>query len=447
MSTYRHPASSVPVLQAGLDYLEAYVRERLDVHFGRKPAFQIPPSPAFEVTSALSSFVISNNLSAEEFVVLMLALVPHLSPALLTNCVSSYLPQGGDFVELGGVKGINHRGILPTGETALFVLAGDNLHQRVELQKLFSRTHLFAKNRVLALESLKPGEPPLSGRLLIDAEFLSHVLYQTSYIETFSAEFPAELLTTSLEWDDLVLSPATMRQIRELETWISYNDVLLYEWGMQRQLKPGYRALFHGPPGTGKTLTASLLGKFANRPVFRVDLSAIVSKYIGETEKNLAGLFDKAQNKNWILFFDEADAVFSKRTNVKDAHDKYANQEASYLLQRVEAYAGIVILASNFKQNIDEAFLRRFQSVIYFPMPAVQERLQLWQKAFPKQVELDEAIQLVKIAEKYDLTGSSIINIVHYCCLQTLALNTRTITLNNLLTAIEREYVKEGRML
>ena len=447
MSAYRPPTSSIPTLQAGFDYLDAYVHERLDVHFGRKPAFQLPVSPTFEGNSVLSSFVIGNNLSAEEFVVLMLALLPHLRPALLTNSLTNYLPQGGDFVELGGVKGLNHRGILPTGETALFILAGDDLHQRVELHKLFGRTHLFAKNRILELESLKPGELPMSGRLLIETDFLSNMLYQTNYVETFSAEFPAELLTTQLEWDDLVLSPATICQIRELETWVQYNDVLLYEWGMHRQLKAGYRALFHGPPGTGKTLTASLLGKFTSRHVFRVDLSAIVSKYIGETEKNLAILFDKAENKNWILFFDEADAVFSKRTAVKDAHDKYANQEASYLLQRVEAYAGIVILASNFKQNIDEAFLRRFQSVIYFPMPGVEERLQLWQKAFPEKVILEAAIRLDLMAEKYNLSGSNIMNIVHYCCLQALAGGTSIITFENLLKGVDREYVKEGMMM
>lgn len=447
MTTYRHPASSIPILQAGLDYLEAYLCERLDVHFGRKNAFQIPTSPTFEEQSVLSSFVVSHSLSSEEFVVLMLALAPYLRPALLTSCINPYLPQGGEFIEFGGVKGTNHRGILPTGETALFVVAGDNLHKRVELQKLFGRAHLFAQKRILKLERLPPTEPPLSGRLLIDPDFYSTLLYQTTFTESFSTEFPAELLATQLDWDDLVLNAATMRQIQELENWINYNDVLLYEWGMHRHLKPGYRALFHGPPGTGKTLTASLLGKYTNRPVFRVDLSALVSKYIGETEKNLASLFEKAENRQWILFFDEADAVFSKRTGVKDAHDKYANQEASFLLQRVEAFAGIVILASNFKQNIDEAFLRRFQSVIYFPVPGVQERLQLWQKAFPEQVALEEAIQLQQIAEKYEISGSSIANIVHYCCIQTLAEGSQRITYKNLMNGIDRELVKEGRML
>ncbi|MBD2700766.1 ATP-binding protein [Spirosoma sp. BT702] len=447
MSNYQPPTSSIPVLQAGLDYLEAYICERLNVYFGRTPAFQLPTSPIFDGNSLLATFVIDQNLSAEEFIVLMLALMPHLRPALLTNCLNKYLPQGGDFIELGGVKGTNHRGILPTGDTALFILAGDDLSRRIELQKLFSRTHLFAANGILRLETLKGGEPPMSGRLLIDTDFLYNVLFRTNYVESFSSEFPAELLTTEMAWSDLVLNAATLRQIRELETWIQYNDVLMQEWGMHRQLKPGYRALFHGPPGTGKTLTVTLLGKFTNRPVFRVDLSAVVSKYIGETEKNLSSLFDKAQHKNWILFFDEADAIFSKRTNVKDAHDKYANQEASYLLQRVESYPGIVILASNFKANIDEAFLRRFQSVIYFPMPGTAERSKLWQNAFPVQVALEDSIQPERIAATYELSGSSITNVAHYCCLQALADNTKVITLKNLQKGIEREYAKEGRML
>lgn len=447
MSRYQPVTSSIPALQTGLTYLEAYLRERLSVHFGKKEVFEVPPSPDFYGSSTLSAFVIVNALSVEEFIVLMLALVPHIAPAFLTTIIGSFMPQGGDLIEFGGVKGTNHRGILPTGETALFILAGNDLPERMAAQKLLSNEHVLVKKRALRLEAVKPGEPPMSGRLLVDADFLAQILLQTNYIETFSSDFPAEPLSTQLDWNDLVLHPATLRQIRELETWIRYNDVLLRDWGMSRQLKPGYRALFYGPPGTGKTLTVSLLGKFTNRPVFRVDLPAIVSKYIGETEKNLANLFDKAQNKDWILFFDEADAIFSKRTNVKDAHDKYANQEASYLLQRVESYAGIVILASNFKANIDEAFLRRFQSVIYFPMPGVAERIQLWQKVFPTQVTLEEAVHLDHIAEKYELSGSSIMNVAHYCCLQALSGETTIITLKNLQKGIEREYAKEGRMM
>ena len=144
---------------------------------------------------------------------------------------------------------------------------------------------------------------------------------------------------------------------------------MLIEWQLNRYVSGGYRVLFHGPPGTGKSMTVRLLGKNSGRDVFRVDLSQVVSKYIGETEKNLSRIFDKAELRDWILFFDEADALFGKRTDIKDAHDRFANQEISFLLQRIEDFSGLVILATNLKSNLDEAFLRRFQSVVYFNVP------------------------------------------------------------------------------
>ncbi len=220
----------------------------------------------------------------------------------------------------------------------------------------------------------------------------------------------------------------------------------MHTWGMHRKIKPGYRVLFHGPPGTGKTLTATLIGKYTGKDVFKIDLSLIVSKFVGETEKNLSQLFNRAENKNWILFFDEADALFSKRTNVKDAHDKYANQEAAYLLQRIESFDGLIILASNFKSNIDEAFIRRFHSIIHFPAPNAAERLSLWQKSFPEHIKLNNDIDLALIAKKYELTGSGIINVVQYSCLQAIAENASFIDLNLLTSGIRKEYLKEGKI-
>ena len=216
---------------------------------------------------------------------------------------------------------------------------------------------------------------------------------------------------------------------------------------MSKKLKPGYRVLFHGPPGTGKTLTATLLGKHTGKEVFKIDLSMVVSKFIGETEKNLSNLLAKAEKTENILFFDEADALFGKRTNVRDAHDKYANQEVSYLLQRIENYKGLVILASNFKSNIDEAFVRRFQSIVHFPLPKASERQLLWEKGFPANVQLHKEVDLPLLARKYELSGAEIMNIVQYACLCALADEKKIITAKNIADGIQREFQKGGRIM
>ena len=260
-----------------------------------------------------------------------------------------------------------------------------------------------------------------------------------------SIQFPAEKLETQLEWDDLILNEKTFQQIKELEIWLQHNDFLFNEWEMGKRLKAGYRVLFHGPAGTGKTLTASLLGKYTNKPVYRIDLSTVVSKYIGETEKNLSNLFNKAENKDWILFFDEADAIFGKRTNVRDAHDKYANQEVSYLLQRIESHSGLIILASNFRDNIDEAFTRRFQSIVTFELPGVKERMLIWKKNLPQKLQIANEIEWDEIAKKYELTGSNILNIIQFCALKVLNEKTDTLTPKILLQGIRREFLKENR--
>jgi SpoVK/Ycf46/Vps4 family AAA+-type ATPase len=181
--------------------------------------------------------------------------------------------------------------------------------------------------------------------------------------------------------------------------------------------------------------------------VYRIDLSMVVSKYIGETEKNLANIFDQAQNKNWILFFDEADALFGKRTQTTHAHDRYANQEISYLLQRTEDFPGVVILATNLKGNIDDAFARRFQSLVYFPMPDAGQRLQLWQKTLDHNCSLTKETSLPEIAGKFELSGGAITNVVRYGAIQALQHKRNAIAGTDLIKGIARELRKEGKTI
>lgn len=427
--------------------LKNVINARLDIEFS-KNITTAPPAPELEMeASELTRFIQEHSLSNNEVVTLLLALVPHVSPEFLNSIISVYLPNGGDFPAFGGVKGKNHRGILPTGETVLYVLAGHDVEQRAELSKMFAEDHFFARKGVLYLEEVPAGEPRLSGRLIIEQEFVDLFTTGLASKPRLSSDFPAQLIETGLEWKDLILNAKTTSQIAEIETWLKYNDSLFEEWGMKNRIKPGFRVLFSGPPGTGKTLTASLLGKYTQRDVFRIDLSLVISKYIGETEKNLSKLFDRAKNKNWILFFDEADAIFGKRTGIRDAHDKYANQEVSYLLQRIETHAGLVILASNMKSNIDPAFTRRFNAIIEFENPTAPERLLIWKNNIPAQMKLEGRINLEEISGKYEVNGANIVNIIHYASLKTLENNSNNIRLGDLLKGIQKEYDKEGKMI
>lgn len=395
----------------------------------------------------INDFIIENKLIETDTLLLALALVPHVKPDFLSSIIGEYLPNGGELPEFGGIKSKNHRGILPTGETAQFLISGNDLENRISFYNYLHNQSFLYQKGIIKIETVPNGEPKLSGLMILEEEYIEKFITGKILKPQLSSIFPAQLIETALDWDDLVLNSNTLNQIKEIETWLKFNEILLYEWNMKSKIKPGFRVMFYGAPGTGKTLTASLLGKYTKRDVYRIDLSMVISKYIGETEKNLSSLFDKAADKEWILFFDEADAVFGKRTNVRDAHDKYANQEVSYLLQRIENHPGLVILASNFKTNIDTAFTRRFQSIIEFEVPSYGERLQLWQNNLPKGIRIAEDVNLNELSKKYDITGANIVNIIQYACLRTLEDENENINLNHLLQGIKKEYVKEGKMM
>lgn len=377
-----------------------------------------------------------------ERVTVMLALMPHVCPRAL----DIFFVQNKDFdrqyTEFGGWKGLSHGGFLPTGETASFILAGEDVERRKEVVRLFSRGHWLYRKNILKLEGANEGEPLLSGQLRLSEEFLCRVMLDTEYKPDYSIGFPAKLITTGLEWKEMVVDYRVENELEEINTWITSHRVIMEEWRLSRYLKTGYRALFYGPPGTGKTLAATLLGKKNGMDVYRVDLSMIVSKYIGETEKNLARVFDMAENRNWILFFDEADALFGKRTSTNTSNDRHANQEIAYLLQRIEDFPGMVILATNLKSNIDEAFSRRFQAVIYFPMPTEEQRRELWRNMLPEQWLGEQADSLISLAAETELSGGSITNVVRRCAIRLVMSGKKELDSQTLKEALEKEKAK-----
>lgn len=397
----------------------------------------------FDDGSLLGDFIRERQPPFEEYVMLLLALAPHIRPTLLDAEIRAALAREGDFPEIGGVRDPDSRTFLPTGETAAFLLAGDDLDGRFRIQRLFAADHWFVREGVLRLEETKDGAPLLSGRIIMARDWVERFTLGAAQPPAFGAGFPARRITTALEWDDLILDEPVQERIGELENWVRHGRTLMQGWGMAGRLRPGYRALFHGPPGTGKTLTATLLAKSTGRDVYRVDLSTVVSKYIGETEKNLAALFDQARNRDWILFFDEADALFGKRTSVKDSHDRYANQEISYLLQRVEDFEGLVILASNFRANIDEAFLRRFNAIIRFPFPSESERRRIWFRTLP---DHPGRAALAEQMARFELSGGNIVNVIQFAAIESIAAGSPAIGLRTAIKGVEREFEKEGKV-
>jgi DNA polymerase III delta prime subunit len=434
-----------------INWFEKVLQARLKMYLGEECEFtsiyDIRPPELSDRESVYTEFIRFYQISVPERLILILALLPHVCPQVLDVFFKrNQLKERGN-TEFGGLKGTAHSGFLPSGETACFLLAGNDLGKRFQVQQFFDADHLFKVHNILWLAPSPANEPVFSGQLLINDEYVDLFTAGKLRKPSFSMDFPAKRITTTLNWEDLVLDKHTMQQLEEIKIWLAHGNQLMNEWGMKKRLKPGFKALFHGPPGTGKTLTAGLFGKLSGVDVYRVDLSMVVSKYIGETEKNLEKVFAKAEHKNWILFFDEADALFGKRTSISDAHDKYANQEIAYLLQRLEDYNGLVILSSNMRCNVDEAFGRRLQAVIYFPVPKTHERLTLWRNSFSEHTRFAQDLDLDTIADKYELAGGSIINVVQYASLMALHRKENVIRQADIMEGIRKEFRKEGKTI
>jgi SpoVK/Ycf46/Vps4 family AAA+-type ATPase len=249
-------------------------------------------------------------------------------------------------------------------------------------------------------------------------------------------------------WDDIVLPPDQTEQLRHLCDQMVYRGKVLDEWGFGAKLAMGrgINALFSGPPGTGKTMAADIVANELGLDLYKIDLTNVVSKYIGETEKNLSRIFDEAETSNAILFFDEADALFGKRTEVRDSHDRYANLEVSYLLQKTEEYEGIVILASNLHKNMDEAFRRRMHFIVSFPLPGAADRRRIWEQIWPVDLPLAPDVDLAHLAEEVAVAGGNIRNIA-LAAAYLAASENRSVSMSHLVKAVRQEYYKIGKLV
>ncbi len=257
----------------------------------------------------------------------------------------------------------------------------------------------------------------------------------------------AARLEPAFGWEDLVLPERPREILGSISSYLRHRDVVLSEWGYERTVArtQGLKVLFAGESGTGKTMAGQVLARELGLDLFRIDLATVVSKYIGETEKNLDRIFGAAEGSNAILFFDEADALFGKRSEVRDSHDRYANIEVAYLLQKMEAYPGAVILATNFRQNMDDAFLRRLDVVVDFPFPEPEDRERIWALVLPEAAPIADDVDIAFLANRFKLSGGGIRN----CSLAAAFLaadEQSAIGMEHLIRAVALEYGKLGRL-
>ncbi|MBW4706646.1 ATP-binding protein [Roseobacter sp. YSTF-M11] len=431
-------------IQSELTWLARVIDARLS-HFFDAPdtPFVMPSPPQLLSGSALAHLVGDNELSDGERLVIALAIAPHVNSAILDPFFVKNAAIDRAFSQFGGQHS-GAGGFQPTTETALFLLAGADTAARIAAMAIFEADRPLRRRAGITLGTVGPETKAFGNLLDISVHRLIALCEGTPPRPDFSPSFPAQRLQTSLDWSDLVLPRDLHYSLGHIIAWLENRDRILSDWGLHKQFGKGFKALFYGPPGTGKTLTASLLGKRTGMDVYRVDLSMVVSKYIGETEKNLGLVFDMAAEREWILFFDEADALFGARSATTSSNDRYANQEVAYLLQRIEDCESLVILATNLRSNIDDAFFRRFQMSVGFVKPDASQREQIWNNVLAD-VPLADDVDVRHMASEFALVGGAISNVARTAAITALRRDSDTVTAEDFKHAITIEMRKEGR--
>ena len=389
----------------------------------------LPPAEAFAGEERLDELVKAYELSVPETVAVVAALASEVDEKF--DVLYAHL---GDRPEAVGL----------TGEV-LRTLVARSFGARVAAADLLAPG---GKLRGLRMLSIDPGEATvLAGRVRLNPELAAWLLGRRGHEPEFSPEFPATRLRTVHRFDDIVVPGDVRDRLRQVLERIRDRERVLDEWGLARRHDnaAGFHVLFHGPPGTGKTMAAAVLGRETGRPVYRIDLSLLVSKYIGETEKNVSRIFDRAEARDWVLCLDEADAVLGSRGRVTEARDNWANQTVSHVLVRLETFSGVTILATNLRRNIDDAFTRRIHAEVAFPKPTERERSALWSKVIPPELPLDPAVELRELARAYELTGAEIRNAVFHAAHRARA-DGGVVLAEHLREGIRVEYEKSGRM-
>lgn len=341
----------------------------------------------------------------------------------------------------GGFYDLRHNGYKPDLQTVMYLCGGYSI---LSVSRLLSQSLLSSRLLCEQLVVLKnPGQHTSDLKLIpeLAAEYQHHLLFGREVRPDFGDDFPAKKITTTFEFDkQIFLLPHARTEMFVLAEKIKSQQKLR---ARNEKLAQGIPVLFYGEPGTGKTLSAAAIGNLTGMPVFRIDLATIISKYVGETEKKLARVFDRAEGKSWILFFDEADVLFGNRTGVADAQDRYANLLTAYLLQRIEEFEGVCIMSTNFKSNIDVAMQRRFTQVVRFTKPGHSERLNIWENGLAAGFSYQPGLNLRTLAQ-FEYTGAQIAMILKNATIRAVAQDSNYVQANDLKFFGSHEYSKAG---
>lgn len=438
-----HESGINPFLEKEFSWLKKIINLRFECFFNPEAEEQsideLTP-PIIGIDTAYEQYLLDHQLGFSERIVIAMALAASLKPEIFNLFHIENKVTGKNYSEFGGK--LESNSFFPTYRTAAFLLNDEPQALPVSIYQLFEQEHPFTANGIMNFsEANFQNRLDTKIQLSLESEYL--FLTGKQYKAEFNADFPAQEITTELEWEELVISEQISHELKELLDWFDYEELLNEHEHYSKWIKKGYRVLFYGSSGTGKTLTASLLGKTVNRPVYRVDLSMVVSKYIGETIKNLEKVFARAERNKWILFFDEADAIFGNRTSTSSSNDRHANQEVAYLLQRIESFPGLIILATNLKNNLDDAFNRRFQSIIHFQPPNEEQRLKLWNAIFKESMGVSMSFKK-EMAKKYELTGGNLINILQTARIRSQK-NEKKLSEKAIIFAVRKELEKDGK--
>lgn len=323
-------------------------------------------------------------------------------------------------------------------------LSGKKVSKKLDVSELSGKFTLTPRQiKISVSDAVLRSE--MDKKPLIDSQMISSCVYN-QMTENLSEK--ATLIKKKHTWDELILNPDEKAIIKRACDQMRYRRVVYEKWKMGNRILygTGLSMLFAGPSGTGKTMAAQVVAHELGLEIYKVDLSRVISKYIGESEKNLGEIFDSAKKSNVILLFDETDSIFAKRTEVKDSHDRNANLETSYLLQKMEEHTGITILTTNFLENIDKAFFRRINYVVHFAFPNAVSRKEIWQKMFTKEVPIAKDVDFNFIARQFELSGGSIKNACLTAAFMAASENT-DITMKHMIKSIEYEIKKQGKMV